>query len=236
VGSLYIWLATGPVRRGEVWAFVTLLVSGLVGFASFLSYLGHGYLDVWHGRATLGILAVFVTGMVRSNPLRHGGTASGRIAAVSAALVARARVGRALLLATALGMILAGATITVLGSTTVFVPQDLEFMGLDVADLRSINPRLVPLIAHDRAGFGGGLVSTGIAMFGIVYFGVREGERRLWWVLLFAGGVGFTAAIGIHPIVGYLSLSHLLPAIVGAMLFLSGMALLSRPMRATHPR
>ncbi len=214
-----------------MWAFVTLLVSGLVGFASFLSYLGNGYLDVWHGRATLGILAVFVMGMVRSNPLCHGGASSGRVATVSAALVGRARVGRALLLATALGMILGGATITVLGSTTVFVPQDLEFMGLNVADLRSINPRLVPLIAHDRAGFGGGLVSTGIAMFGIVYFGVREGEKRLWWVLLFAGGVGFTAAIGIHPVVGYVSFSHLLPAMVGAMLFASGMALTSRPMR-----
>jgi hypothetical protein len=44
------------------------------------------------------------------------------------------------------------------GSTRVFVAEDLEFMGLTRGALDAINPRLVPLIAHDRAGFGGGLV------------------------------------------------------------------------------
>ncbi len=39
--------------------------------------------------------------------------------------------------------------------TCVFVPQDLTFLGFQIGELQALNPRLVPLIAHDRAGFGG---------------------------------------------------------------------------------
>src|SRR5262249_55973511 len=49
----------------------------------------------------------------------------------------------------------AGFTIQVIGMTEVFVPTDLTYMGMTHARLDSINPRLIPLIAHDRAGFGG---------------------------------------------------------------------------------
>jgi hypothetical protein len=45
----------------------------------------------------------------------------------------------------AAGVLGAGATILTLGSTTVFVPEDLAFMGVSVAELRALNPRLVPL-------------------------------------------------------------------------------------------
>lgn len=41
------------------------------------------------------------------------------------------------------------------GMSCVFVPQDLSYMGLGVEELHALNPRLAPLIAHDRAGFGG---------------------------------------------------------------------------------
>jgi dihydroorotate dehydrogenase len=111
----------------------------------------------------------------------------------------------------------------------VFVPQDLEFMGVTVETLKSINPRLIPLIAHDRAGFGGGLASTGLAILLSVCCGLRPGLRGFWWVFLIAGLVGFATAIGIHPIVGYTSFFHLLPAYLGALAFLVGMAKLHGP-------
>ncbi len=41
---------------------------------------------------------------------------------------------------------------------------------------------------------------------------------------------GFGAAIGIHPLVGYDSLPHLLPAIIGALSFGVGIVLLRKPM------
>ncbi len=55
VGVMYLWLVSGPLAAGERWAWHTLLASGLVGFASFLTYLGTGYLDTWHGVATLAL-------------------------------------------------------------------------------------------------------------------------------------------------------------------------------------
>src|SRR5437667_95761 len=59
---------------------------------------------------------------------------------------------------------LARAAIMVVGMTTVFVPQDLTFMQVTPSDLNAVTPRLVPVIAHDRAGFGGGLFSIGIIL------------------------------------------------------------------------
>jgi len=56
IGTLYLWLAEFPFRRGDAWAWWTLLLSGFVGFLSFLGYLGYGYLDSWHGIATLLLL------------------------------------------------------------------------------------------------------------------------------------------------------------------------------------
>jgi hypothetical protein len=111
LGSLYLWMAEFPLRQRQAWAWWLFVISGLLGFATFLSYLGYGYLDTWRGVA---------------------------------------------------------------------------------------NPRLVPLIAHDRAGFGGGLFSTGIVVFFCVWCG--KPSRSLWQVLCVAGIAGFGTAIGIHLI------------------------------------
>ncbi len=138
--------------------------------------------------------------------------------------------GRALLSFSAIGMILGGLVIMIVGMTHVFVPQDLEYMQITVSELRAINPRLIPLIAHDRAGFGGGLCSGGIAILFTLWCGLRPGDRTLWLVLCLAGAIGFGTAIGIHPIVGYTSFVHLLPAYLGALSFLVGIRLLYRPL------
>ena len=139
-----------------------------------------------------------------------------------------AGLGRILLLLTGLGFLGAGLTISAVGSTLVFVPQDLTFIGLRAADLRAINPRLVPLIAHDRAGFGGALVTCGVAWLFCVWYG--EPSRALWQALLLAGTAGFVCAIGIHLLVGYLDLFHLAPAVAGAMLFAAAITLSYQPM------
>jgi dihydroorotate dehydrogenase len=231
IGLIYLWMAFGPLRRGEAWSWWTLLLSGGAGFASFLTYLGTGYLDVWHGWATLALLPCFALGLAASfRDLRDPrGPSSLRSPAARAWLWSPAGTGRALLFFTAFGMVSGGILIMSVGMTAVFVPQDLEYMGITAAELDAINPRLIPLIAHDRAGFGGGLASGGLAIFLGAWCGLRPGARGLWWTFFVAGTIGFLTSIGIHPLVGYTSFLHLLPAYAGALAFLLGMRTLYRP-------
>jgi hypothetical protein len=53
-------------------------------------------------------------------------------------------VGRALLLLSSVGISVAGLTIMAVGMTSVFVPQDLAFMGTTRSAIGTINPHLVP--------------------------------------------------------------------------------------------
>jgi hypothetical protein len=230
IGSLYLWLAEFPLRRAEPWAWWLFVLSGLLGFGSFLAYLGYGYLDTWHGTATLLLLPCFVLGLIRAaarlpKPLRIHSLFK---PSLPLSWNSSFGLGRLCLLLTAVGMIGGGLTILTVGMTSVFVPQDLDFMGLQPADLAAINPRLIPLIAHDRAGFGGGVLTTGVTMFFLVWCATPS--RSLWQVLCIAGVVGFATAIGIHPVVGYNDLVHLAPALLGAILFFSGIVLCYRPM------
>lgn len=229
IGALYMWLAEFPLRRGEAWVWWLFIISGISGFGSFLAYLGYGYLDTWHGVGTVLLLPFFIVGLARSRKIlkppdgvaslfRSGTNSSWRTSFGFASWL-----GRALLLATAAGMILGGLTVMTVGMTWVFVPQDLEFMGLQPAELQAISERLVPLIAHDRAGFGGAICTTGITVFFCVWCG--RPSRSLWQVLFFSGVVGFAAAIGVHPVVGYTNLFHLAPAILGAIIFVVGLIL-----------
>ena len=158
IGALYLWLLAFPLRHGEEWAWWTLLLSGVVGFLSFLAYRIYGYLDSWHGVATAALLPLFVGGIWKSRgllPAQREGWRSLLRPVMPMALGTRVGFGRACLLFVGAGMALAGSVITILGSTVVFVPQDITYLGFSAAQLNAINPHLVPLIAHDRAGFGG---------------------------------------------------------------------------------
>jgi hypothetical protein len=225
IGVLYLWLVLFPLRRRESWAWWALALSGLAGFLSFLAYLGYGYLDTWHGVATLALLPMFLVGMVRARGLRRE-----RVDPTSLDLRSGPGVGRTLLLLSSIGISAAGLTIMTVGMTSVFVPQDLEFMGVTRKAISAINPHLVPLIAHDRAGFGGALVSFGVAMFACLRY--ARPSRALWQALTIAGAAGFGSAIGVHPAIGYLSVSHLGPAVMGCVVFVVGLALAAQDSHA----
>lgn len=232
IGALYMWLAEFPLRRGQAWAWWAFVVSGMFGFGSFLAYLGYGYLDTWHGVATLLILPFFIVGLFRSRSFLLAPRGIRALLKPGAAVrwLSPFGVGRALLLTVAGGMIAGGATVMTFGMTRVFVPQDLTFMGLARSDLQAISTRLIPLIAHDRAGFGGAICTTGITVLICVW--CAPPSKSLWQILCLAGVVGFVAAIGVHPLVGYNDLFHLAPAIVGALMFIAGLILCWKPMRA----
>jgi hypothetical protein len=225
IGVVYLWLARSPLVRMESWSWWTLAFSGLAGFLSFLAYLGYGYLDTWHGAATLALLPVFVAGLVRARDLRCE-----QVEPHALHLSSPSGVGRALLLLSSVGISGAGLTIMTVGMTSVFVPQDLAFMGMTRSAMSAINPHLVPLIAHDRAGFGGALVSFGVAMFGCVRY--ARPSPALFYALTIAGIAGFGTAVGVHPAIGYLSVTHLAPAVLGGVVFAAGLALNMRERRA----
>ena len=224
VGVLYLWLAEFPLQARQGWAWWTFLVSGTIGFASFLAYLGYGYLDTWHGIATLVLLPIFAIGLWKSRSIvqpmppfrvlfRSGAPSSwGTLYGL----------GRRLLLLTSLSIVLGGLIISVVGMTKVFVPQDLDFMRVNVDDLTTVSPRLIPLIAHDRAGFGGGVCCCGITMFFCILCSAPS--KSLWQTLLVVGVAGFGSAIGVHFPIGYTTFVHLAPAYLGAMMFTTGMA------------
>lgn len=236
IGTLYLWLVQFPLRRGEEWAWWVFALSGAVGFATFLSYLGYGYLDTWHGVATLALFPFFGLGMWKARTLLPVNRRSWRSLLPPAGVLewrTRAGLGRLCLLLTGLGKIGAGSVIMTVGITSVFVPQDLVYLGLRAGDLYAINPRLIPLIAHDRAGFGGGLLSCGLLVLLIVW--KAPITPALWQALLLAGVVGFGCAIGIHYPIGYVDITHLAPAWLGAVFFSLGI-ICAYPSKAREPR
>jgi hypothetical protein len=232
VGMLYLWLAAVPLREGRAWVWWLFLASGTAGFLSFLAYLGYGYLDVWHAVATLCLLPCFVVGLVRSRRAlaRWEGIGCLLRPALSLSWSSAAGLGRLCLLGTAAGLSVGGLVILVVGMTCVFVPEDVAFLGMGSEELRSLNPRLVPLIAHDRAGFGGAVCCAGLTLLFCVWCAGLG--RGLWQVLALVGVAGFGSGIGVHPAVGYVDAVHLAPAVAGALVYAAGLALTSGVSRA----
>jgi hypothetical protein len=227
IGSAYWWLSEFPLKQRQSWAWWAFAISGLTGFASFLAYLGYGYLDTWHAVATIVLLPIFLGGLWQSAKLIPN-----RLQIEQAwrtdlpAQSGTERYGRYILQSCALGLVLAGATIVVVGMTTVFVPQDLAFMALTRDQIGAITPMLIPVIAHDRAGFGGGLLSCGL----LILIMTRHAPltRSFLEVTTLMGLFGFGAALGVHVAIGYLDFVHLAPAYAGVSLFLAGIALSTR--------
>jgi hypothetical protein len=222
IGAMYLGLSLQGVRRGLHWARQSIFISAFTGFASFFLFLGFGYLDAFHAFVTAVMLQFLLlalhsrlgTHMPDVAPLLRGDKAW-----------RRGLWGQLLLVIHGFGLLGAGATISVVGVTSVFVPQDLEFMHTTAAALSSAHARLVPLVAHDRATLGGMLLASGWVFLLPALWGFRNGSAWLWWTLLVAGCSAYAAALGIHFGVGYMSLVHLLPAFGGLALFLGGLGL-----------
>jgi hypothetical protein len=223
VAVLYLWLAAFPLREGARWAWWTVLLSGTLGFGSFLAYLGYGYLDDWHGVATLALLPVFAIGLWRTRTLARLPALGWLRTPEGRAAGGAVRLGRMGLVATGLGMVSAGAVILVVGASRVFVPQDLAYIGMSREALDAVNPNLIPLIAHDRAGFGGGLASAGILVTLCAWY--ARPSRAFRQAILISGSAGFGCAIGVHYLAGYTDWTHLAPALAGAGLFLASVTL-----------
>jgi hypothetical protein len=222
LGVLYLGLSLFGVRRGLHWAQQSVFYSAFAGFAAFFLFLGYGYLDTFHAFVTAILFQFLLLGLhsrlgpppVPDVPQLYGDW--------------RWRLslwGQLILIGHAIAVLTAGVVIACVGVTRLFVPEDLEFMQTSAEALRAANPLLVPLIAHDRATFGGMLVSTGLVLLLPALWGFRPCSAWLWWTQLVAVVLAYAAALGVHLVVGYTDLFHLLPAYGGLAVFLLAMGL-----------
>lgn len=218
IGVLYTGLSVYGVRRGRRWAAIAVFASAFTGFASFFLFLGFGYFDPFHAFVT-GVLLQFLLLALHSDLPAPGPRPMGKHHWRLESW------GQRLLVAHHGALMAAGLVIATIGCTSVFVPEDLEFMGTTAEALRAANPRLPPLVAHDRATFGGMLVASGLGLLLSALRGYRRGESWLWWTTLAAGAPAYAAAIGVHLAVGYTNLWHLTPAFSGLALFAAALAL-----------
>lgn len=222
IGVMYVGLSVFGIRRGLHWARQAVFISAFTGFASFFFFLGFGYLDTFHAFVTGALLQLLLLGLHS----RLGTYTPNDRPDLRGDWTWRWSLwGQLLLVSHGFALLAAGAAISAVGITQVFVHEDLQFMHTTAAALASANARLVPLVAHDRATFGGMLLAGGWVFLLPALWGYRRGSAWLWWTLLISGLSAYAAAIGVHFVVGYMSLKHLLPAFGGLALFVFGLIL-----------
>jgi hypothetical protein len=223
LGIVYVQYATQAMRRGAVWAWRAIFASASLGFLGFFLFLGFGYLDPLHAATTAPLFVCFLLGVARRPPIVATPTAIPDLRNDR-----RWRLGlwgQLLFVAIGFGFFVGGVTIALVGITSLFVPTDLTFMHTTPDTLSQANPHLIPLLAHDRASFGGTLVAVGIAWMLGGMWGFRRGARWLWWTFFASGLPGFLTAIGIHLAVGYTNVEHLAPVYLAMTLFALALAL-----------
>ena len=221
-GVLYCGLAYFGIRRGLHWARVAVLSSAFAGFGTFFLFLGFGYFDAFHAFVTAILFQFLLLAIhARLSP-------PGRPPAPGLREEWRWRWslwGQLLMIVQASAFVVAGLVISAVGVTSVFVPEDLEFLHTTRTALSAASPRLVPMIAHDRATLGGMLVASGLAFLLPSLWGYRRGAAWLWWSFLLASVPGYASAIGVHFAVGYHNAWHLFPAFVGVATCAAGLIL-----------
>ncbi|HWO60830.1 MAG TPA: hypothetical protein VNO31_12440 [Umezawaea sp.] len=230
IGVLYVGLAVGGVRRGWPWAREAYLVSGWIGFPSLLYFLVHGFVEPLHTAVAVVLFPMFLAAVHRG-PVRPRWTV---LAEGPERLRRRALVGQLLMVCTGIGLFVGGVVVSTVGLTDVFVASDLVFLRTDSDTLRAANPRLLPFVAHDRAGFGGALMAAAAAITLLSAWGWRRGESWVWWTLALAAVTGFLPAVVVHGSIRYTDVPHLAPVFVGIALTVTALVL-SRPYLCARP-
>jgi hypothetical protein len=72
---------------------------------------------------------------------------------------------------------------------------DRAYLGLDTAELRAVNPHLVPFVQHDRISLAGVMVAIGALYVGLAAGGMRRGRAWAREAYLASGCVGFPTVL-----------------------------------------
>ena len=211
LGILYSALSWWGIRRGLAWARDAMLASGVVGFPTLFYFFGYRYVEPAHVALAAVLFPLFIIATWRrpdghTPVLDDEGPAAER---------QQALLGQLLMVVVGAGLIIGGLAISYEGLTAVFVPSDLTYMSTSAQALAAANDRLLSFIAHDRAGFGGALVSAGVAVLLIAAWGWERGQAWVWWCLFASAAFGFGAALAVHIGVAYTEFWHVAPIYAG---------------------
>ncbi|MED1862393.1 dihydroorotate dehydrogenase [Fictibacillus nanhaiensis] len=219
-GFMFMQLSYHGIRKGEHWAKKAYVIAAALGFLNIFYFVGFGYFDRLHFVYYLIILPFFLYGLFKSRNLTTGSKGSNLYNTLS---WKRSQLGQSLFVISGMCLLSAGIVISIIGMNGVFVKEDLMFFSLTPEQINAFNDKLIPLIAHDRAGFGGALISEGFLLLTISLWGYREGAKWVWWTLALGGLPGFLTGVGTHFMIGYDNHFHLSPAYLLLLFYLVGL-------------
>ncbi|MEB1809239.1 MAG: dihydroorotate dehydrogenase [Bacillaceae bacterium] len=219
-GIVYMGLARYGIRYGLKWAKQATDAAAIIGFLGIFLFIGYGYFDWLHLVFWLVLLPFYVTGFVKTKGMNGTAKSTNR---TNHTVWKQSLFGQLALVILGFSFVLGGFIIAYIGITNVFVATDLTYICMPPDMLNQFNERLIPVIAHDRAGFGGALLSVGLLILMVALWGFQQGNKWVWWMLLIGGIPAFAAGIGVHFAIGYTDFIHLVPAYFALGLYVVGL-------------
>ncbi|WP_342039401.1 dihydroorotate dehydrogenase [Gracilibacillus kekensis] len=222
-GIIYMHLAKHGIRYGIKWAKQATDVAAVSGFLGIFLFIGFGYFDWLHLLFWLVLLPFYMKGFFSTRGISGTPTSNNKR---NHRIWKKAVWGQFLFVILGFSFVLGGIVISLYGVTSVFVSTDLLYLCMTPEQLQSFNDRLIPVIAHDRAGFGSALLSVGLLVLMLSLWGFQQGKKWMWWAYLVGGLPAFITAISIHIAIGYTTFMHLLPAYFAIVIYIGGLVLI----------
>lgn len=219
-GFMFMQLAYHGIRKGVHWARKAFVLAAAVGFLNLFYFVGFGYFDKLHFLYYVIIFPFFMYGFYRSRNITIGSSGTNLHNSSS---WKKSQLGQSMFVVSGMCLLSAGIVISIIGMNGVFVPEDLMYFSLTPEQIAAFNEKLIPLIAHDRAGFGGALISEGFLLLTIALWGYKEGAKWIWWTLAIGGLPGFLTGVGTHFMIGYDNHFHLSPAYLLFLFYIVGL-------------
>lgn len=221
-GIVYMQLAKHGVKHGLKWAKQAIDIAAIIGFLGIFAFIGFGYFDWLHFIFWLVLLPVYIYGYRKTIGVTGTPSSKNRKNDV---IFKRGLFGQLAFVLLGFSFVLGGIIISTIGMTTIFVPTDLAYICMPAEMMNTFNKNLLPVLAHDRAGFGSALISVGLLVLMLSLWGFQQGNRWVWWTYLIGGLPAFWAGIYIHFAIGYTTFIHLLPAYIALGLYFIGLIL-----------
>lgn len=219
-GFIYMQLAKHGIRHGIHWTRKAFNIAAIAGFLGILLFLGFGYFDWLHGLFWLILLPFYILGYRKTRTANQSPASNNR---TNHAAWKKAIYGQLLFVILGFSFVLGGVVISTIGATNVFVETDLQYICMTPDQMNELNEKLIPVIAHDRAGFGSALFSVGLLVLMLGLWGFQEGAAWIWRTFLFGGIPAFSTGIFTHLYIEYTVFIHLLPAYFALALYIGGL-------------